>query len=150
MKSRAGNIDSSYSKLSQSNAKGLLKIPFEFKCHIKCGSGSRPGHVRSPKSKILFRACGTWFLVTFARRIQKSKPFCNLTPCKSTTKNGQVNPGSYNVSFSNAYFWLKMSVSEPVWSQGSKNVIFSSCTMSRNAQNRSLKKWQHQQIRFLG
>ena len=39
----------------------------------------------------------------FSRIIQKSKPFCNLTPYKSTTK-GWVNPGSYKVKFSNSYF----------------------------------------------
>ena len=99
-KPRAGNIDSFCLKLSQSNLKGLVKIPCEHKCHTKYGSGSRSGHERSPESKILFRTCGIWFIVTSAHRIQKSKPFCNLTPCKSTTEEDQVNPGSHKVKFS--------------------------------------------------
>ena len=62
---RACDIDSFCSKLSQSNFKGLLKIPCEceHKCHTKYGSGS--GHESSPESTILFRACGTWFIVVF-------------------------------------------------------------------------------------
>ena len=69
------------------------------------------GHERSPKSKIIFQACGTCFLGTFARRIQKSKPFCNLTPKKSMIEKGRVNPGSQKVNFSN-------------WDFGTKNVCF--------------------------
>ena len=50
------------------------------------------GHERSPNLKILFWPCDTCFLGTFARRVEKSKPFCNLTPKKSTIEKGQVNP----------------------------------------------------------
>ena len=60
-------------------------------------------HELSLESKNLFRICRTWFIVTFARRIQKSKPFCNLNPCKSTTERVRSTPG-YKVKFSNWYF----------------------------------------------
>ena len=110
-----------------------MKIPCEHKCHTKYGSEHtkwpkfchtkwRSGHERSPAS--FFRACGTWFLVPFARKIQKSRPFCNLAPFKSTTEKGRVNPGSNKVKFSNCFFRIKKCVSEPVSSQYSKNAIF--------------------------
>ena len=103
MKPGAGNIDRFCSKLSQSNLKWLVKIPYEHKYHTKYRSVSRSGHgghERSPNSKILSRAGCLWFIFTFARIIQKSKPFCNLTPCKSTTEKGQVNLVSHKVKFS--------------------------------------------------
>ena len=84
-----------------------MKIPCEHQCHTKYGSGLRAGHERprrSPKSKIYFRACYTWFIVDFARRIQKSRPFRNLTPYTSITEKGQVNLGSHKVKFSNSFF----------------------------------------------
>ena len=40
-------------------------------------------------------------------RIQKSKPFYNLTPKKSTIEKGQVNPGSKKFKFLDWYFWTK-------------------------------------------
>ena len=91
------------------------------------GSRSMSGHRKSPESKILFRACNTWFIVTFAWRIQKSKPFCNLTQWTATTDRGQVSPvhlGHIRPSFCNVFFEYTMHDSEPVWSQDSKNVLF--------------------------
>ena len=42
-----------------------------------------------------------------------------------------------------------MCVSEPVLSRESKNYFYF-CVMPKNTQNRNLKKWRHQWIRFLG
>ena len=105
---------------------------------------SRSGHEGSPKSNILFRACGTWFIVTFAHRIQKSKPFCNLTPCKSTT--GKIQKGQiFELIFLNTkWVFLNRSISE------FQKCHFYFFAMSRNAHNRSLKKWRYQRIWFLG
>ena len=113
MMSRAGNIDSFCLKLSQSNVKRLLKIPCEHKCHTKYGSGSKSGHDISPKSEFFGHAAHDLWS-HFARKIKKSKPFGNLTPCKSTAKEGRFNPGSFKGKFSNLCFWIKMGVSEPV------------------------------------
>ena len=90
MKPRAGNIDSFCSELSHSNLKGLLIYPVRISDILSTGQG--PGELTKAhqnKKKIL-RACGIRFGVTLARRIKKLKPFCNLTPCKSTTEKGQV------------------------------------------------------------
>ena len=109
------------------------------------------GKVTRIKKKYIFRACDTWFIVTFARRIQKSKPFCNLSPRKSTTKKGQVNPRPHKVKFSNwyfrlknGYFWKSLSLIS-----GFQKFHFYFCAMFKNAQNRSLSKRRHQRIRFL-
>ena len=104
----------------------------------------------SPESKVLFRACSTWFIVTFVHRIKNSTPFCNLTPWTSTTGKGRDNPVSHKVKFSNWFFRIKrVCVSEPVWSKDSKNVIF----VVRCLEILKIavwKKWRHQRIRFLG
>ena len=134
---RAGNIDSFCWNISQNSLKGLVKIPCEHKCHSKYGSGSRSGHERSPES--FFRACSTWFMVFFERRIQNSKPFSNLTPCKSTTGKGQVNPGSKKVKFSNWYFRIKNACFWTSLISGFQNVHFYFCAKSKNAQNHCLK-----------
>ena len=94
------------------------------------------------------RTCGTWFIVSFARRIQKSSPFCNLTPCKSTTWKGQVNLVSHRFKFSNWCFRIKMCVSELVCSQDSKNIIFMS-TRVLEMLKIAVKKWCYQHIRFV-
>ena len=139
---RTGNIDCFCSKLGQSSLKGLLKIPCEHRCHTKYGSGQglvRKGHEWSPNSKFIFtQACGTCFVVNFASRIHKSRPFCNLTYWKSATEKIQVNPGSHKIKFSHWHFLKKICVYEPDWSQDAKNAIFG-IFMSRNAPNRSLK-----------
>ena len=154
MMSRAGNIDSSCSQLSQSNVKGLLNIPCEISVILSTGQGQgqvTKGHERSPKSKILFRACSTWFMVTFARRIKKSKAICNLTSCKSTTKNGRVNPGSCKVKFWNSFFFkIKYGCFWTSLISEFQKCHFYFCAMYRNASIRSLKKWRHQRLRFLG
>ena len=84
------------------------------------------------------RACYIWFIVTFSSRIQKSKPFCNLTPCKTTTEKGQVNLGSHKVKFLNWCFGIKECV---ILSQFGLRFqkCHSFCAMSRNAQNCTLK-----------
>ena len=119
-----GNVDSFCSKLDQISLKGLAKIPCEHKCHIKYGSVSRADHERSWKVtriKNSFSGMRHMFIVTFARRIQKSRPFCNLIPCKPTTEMS----GSHNVKFSICFFFrIKLYASEPVWSQDSKSAIF--------------------------
>ena len=53
MKPRVGNIDSFCSKLSQSDLKGLLKIPCEHKCNTKHGSYSRSDHERSRQNSFV-------------------------------------------------------------------------------------------------
>ena len=112
-KPRAGNIDIFCSKFSQSNTKGLLKprVPVSKSVILSTGQGhgqAKKGHKGQRKvtriKKIVFRSCGTRYIVIFTRRNQKSKPYCNLTPCKSTIKEDQVNPGSHEVKFSNSYF----------------------------------------------
>ena len=160
MKLKAGNIDSFCSKLSQSNLKGLLKMPCEISdilsmvkvrsrmaniyspCLAAFSTGGSPtcfGLVRGPitppdpamvrtdwkdlnsnkknewsrkaaRTKNYFKAFGTWFIITFSRRIEKSKPFYNLTPCKSSTEKGRVNPGSCKVKFSSWHFLNKICV----------------------------------------
>ena len=142
MKPRTVNIDSFCSKLSQSNLKGLFKMLCEHKCHTKYGSGSRSGHERSPDSKMIFLACGTRFMVTFARRIQKSRPFCNLTPGKSATEKSQVNPGSFKVKFSNQHFWTKHVCFWTSLLSRFPKCHDHFCGMTRNAQNRSCKNWR--------
>ena len=108
--------------------------------HVWSGQGQvKAGHGRSPESKILFRACGTWFIVTIPRRIQKSKPLCNLTLCKSTIEKGQVNPVTHKVKFSNWYFRMKKCVFLNHFDFRIPKMLFYVCAMSRNAQNRSSK-----------
>ena len=139
MKPRDCNIDSFCSKISESNLKGLVKIPCEHKCHTTYRSGSRSGHERSPESKNPFLACGTLFIVTFARIIQKLMLFCNLKPCKSKTETCQVNPGSYNVKLSNWYFRIIYVCFWTSLISGFQKCHFCLYAMSRNARNRSLK-----------
>ena len=67
---------------------------------------------------------------------------------KSTTEKDQVNPGHIRSNFRIDIFEWKMCVSESVWLKDSQNVIFIS-EMFVDAQNRSLRKWRHQLIRFL-
>ena len=132
MKPWSGNVDSFCSKFKQSDLKGL-EDTCEHNCHAKYGSESRSGHERSSKSKVLFRACGTWF--TFAHRNQKSTPFCNLSPCKK----GQVNRGSHKVKFLNLYFQIK---NVRFWTSlisGFHKCHFHFCARSRSAQNCSFK-----------
>ena len=152
IKPRTGNIDFFCSKITQSNMKGLLKVLCEHECHTKYGSGSRSGHKRSrrsPNSKIRFWACGTCFQGSFARIIQKSKPFCNLTPRSQRKRRVRSTLGSHNVKFSNQYFWIKNMCFWTSFISGFQKCHFYYCPMSRNAPNHSLKKWRHQWIRFL-
>ena len=81
------------------------------------------------------------FMVVFENqcfRIQKSKPFCNLTPWKSTTGKGQVNPGSKGQICAlifpnkNKRFWTSLI-------SGFQKCHFYFYAMSRNSQHRSLK-----------
>ena len=82
-------------------------------------------HERSPNSKILFRACGTCSLGTFARRIKKSKPFCNITPKKVNDREWSGQPlVTKGQVFKLAFLNKKKCVSEPFCSQDSKNGIF--------------------------
>ena len=97
------------------------------------------GHERSPNSEILFRAYGSYFLITFARRVQKSTPFCNLTTRKSATEKGQVNPGSRMFKFSIWYFLTKKKCFWTSLTSGFQKCHFYFGAMSRNAPNRSLK-----------
>ena len=143
MKPRTRNIDCFCSKLIQSNMKGLLKIPCEHKCH----TNYRPGegqvtkdHERSPNSKTLFRACGACFLGTFARRIRKSKPFCNLTPKSQRKRRIRSTPGSHEVKFSTWYFWTKRTCFWTSLISEFQKCHLYHCPMSRNAPNRILKK----------
>ena len=139
-KPTAGNIDSFCSKLGQSNLKGQVKIPCEHKCHTKYGSGSRSGHQRSRKFtriKNIF-LCGTWFIFTFESRIQKLRPFCNLTQCKSTAEKGRVTPRLHEIKSSNCFFDKKL-VFEPVRCQVSKKCHFISI---RCLQMLKIKVWK--------
>ena len=93
---------------------------------------------------MLFRAWGTCFIATFARRIKKSKPFCNPTPCKSVTEN----LGSHKIKFLNWYFRIR---NVCFWTSlifGFQKSYFSFCARSIIAPNSSLKKWRHQRILF--
>ena len=155
MKPRAGNIDRFCSKLSQSDIKRLVKLPCEHKCitthnyvTLSTGQGQdqvTKGHQNKTK---LFRAWGTCFIATFARIIKKSKPFCNPTPCKSVTENGQVNLGSHKVKLLNWYFRIRNVCFWMSLFSGFQKCHFSLCARSRNAPNSSLKKCRHQRIRF--
>ena len=139
---RAGNIDSFCSKLFQSNVKGQVKIPYEHKCHTNYGSGSRSGYERSWKvTQIKNSFPGMQYMIYshFARRIQNSRPFCNLTPRKSMTEKGQVSLGSHNVKFSNWYFRVKNVCFWTSFISGFRKRHFYSCAMSINSQNCSLK-----------
>ena len=100
------------------------------------------GHERSPKSK-KNRTCLTWYMVYFARRIRKSKPLCNLTPCKPTTEKGQVNLGSHKFNFLIGVF-EKICVSDPVCSLDSKNITFS----VRNLEMLKIAVWKNDVHRF--
>ena len=95
---------------SKVTSKGYWRHPVSVSVIVSKGQGQgqvTKGYERSRESKIHFRSCSTLFIFTFTRRTIKSKPFCNLTPCKSTTEKDQVNPGAHNVKFSNSYFRIK-------------------------------------------
>ena len=89
-------------------------------------------------------------MVIFARMIQKLRPFCNLTPCKPSTEEGQVNPGSHKVKFLNRYFWIKRCASEPDWSQDFKTMSFLILSDAKKCSKSHFEKWRHQRIWFLG
>ena len=156
MKHRVGDIDSFCSKLGQNDLEGILKTFCKHKCHTKYGSRSGSGHERSPKSKIIFRACDTWFMVTFTHRIQKSRSFCNRTLCQSKTENSlrsykvrpymnsQASLGSFKVKFSNGSFWIKNVYSGVSLTSGFQKCSFYFCVGSRNAKKNAIwKKWRH-------
>ena len=144
MKPWTSNIDCFCPKLSQSNLEALLKISVSISVLLSTGQGLgqvTKGHERSSKSKILFSGMRHMSCHMSARRIQISKPFFNLTPRKSTTKKGQVNPGSHKVKFSNCYFRTKKSCFWTSLISGfKKKCHFYFCEMSRNAPNRILRK----------
>ena len=136
MKPRAGHIDRFCSKLSQINLKRLVKIPCEHTCHTK--DGPRSGHERSPKSKILFRACSTWFTVTFARRIQKSKPFLIWPHASHRQKRVRSTRVMWGQIFEQLFSNKNARLSTNLIS-GFQKCHFYFCAMSRNAPNRSSK-----------
>ena len=63
-------------------SKGYWRYPVSISAILSTGQGQGQflkGHEGPSESKIFFRAWGKWFIVTFTRKIQKLKPFCNLT-----------------------------------------------------------------------
>ena len=133
--------------------KGYWRYPVSISVILSTGQGQgqvTKGHERSPNSKILFWACGTCFLGTFARRFQKSKPFCNLTPKSQRKRRVRSTLGSQKVKFSNRYFWIKNMCFWTSLISGFQKCHFYYSPMSRNGPNHSLKKWRHQRIRFFG
>ena len=99
-------------------------------------------------SKILVWACGTCFLGTFARRVQKLKPFCNLTPKKPTIEKGQVNPRVTLGQIAKLVFLNQKDMFLNHFDLRIPKMSFYYCSMSRNAPKHGWKKWPHQQIRF--
>ena len=98
--------------------------------------------------KKLFWACGTCFIVNFARRIHKSKPFCNPTH-KSQCQRRVRSPWVTKVQICELVFSNKKYKFLNQLNSGFQKCHFY-CAMSSNAPNRSLEKWHNQRIRFLG
>ena len=76
-------------------------------------------------------------MVTFARRIHKSKPFCNLTPCKSTRQRRvRSTPGHIKSNFRIDIFeWKCLLLNH--FDLKIPKCHFYFCAMSRNAKKRS-------------
>ena len=137
------NIDYSFSKLSQSNLKGLFEDTCEHKCHTKYGSGSRSGHKRSRKV--------TRFKNSFSgMRHMLSSHFCSLNskieallqskPMQVNGLEGSCQPRVKKVKFSNWYLRIK---NECLWTSlisGFQKCHFYFYAMSINAQNSCLGK----------
>ena len=154
MKPKTGNIDYFWSKLTQSNMKGLLKIPCVHKCHTKYGSGSMSGHKRSrkvTKFKNSFLGMRHMFSRHFCTYNSKIEAILQSDPKKVNDREGSAQPsGHKRLNFQIGIFEPKRCVSEPVWSQDSKKVIFITVRYLKMLQITVWKKWRHQRIQFLG
>ena len=75
-------------------------------------------------------------MVTFTRRIQKSRSFCNLTPWKSRSGQFGVKWGQV---FKLTFFYKKMCIGVSLTS-GFQKCHFYFCATTRNARNWNLKK----------
>ena len=152
MKPRTSNTDCFCWKLTQSNMKGLLKIPCEHKYHTKYGSGSRSGHkghVSSPNSKILLRACGTCFLSTLTGRI-KNRSYFAIWPKKVNDSEGSGQLPSHIRSNFEIGLLNKKVVFLNQFDLRIPKMSFSTVLCLKMLRIAIWKKWRHQRTRFLG
>ena len=133
--------------------KGNWRYPVSISVILRTGQGQgqvTKGHERSPKSQILFRACDTWFMITFHVN-SKIEDILQSDSMKVNDKKGSGQPRViYLKSNFQIHILNKKFVFLGVWSQDSKKCLFYFCAMSRNAENRSLKSAVINKWRFLG
>ena len=144
MKPRTGNIDCFCSKVTQSNMKGLLKIPCEHKCHTKHGSGSMSGHKRSrkvTKFKNSFLDMRHMFSRHFCTYNSKIEAILQSDPKKVNDREGSgQSSGHKRSNFQIRIFEPKNMCFETIFISGFQNCHLYYCPMSTNAPNHSLNK----------
>ena len=86
----------------------------------------------------------------FYTYVQFNLPFANWPQESQRQVRVSSTPGHMGSKFWIDILELKIRVSESVWFQDSKKCHFYFCAISRNAPNRSLKKWRDQRILFFG
>ena len=122
-------------------SKGYWRYPVNITVILSTGHGQSQvtkDHERSPESKILFRACGTWFIVSLLQEEIKNQSHFANWPHESNDREGSGQLRVILVQIfdvfknKNVYFWTSLV-------SGFKKCHFYFCVLSRNAQNRSLK-----------